>query len=152
MPSFELQLDNIAQIIKTKEKHPILFSTLDVRCAYLQIPLEIETRKHCNFSIIGGHATGTYQFQIGLYGVTDMLAGFQKAIDLTITNCDNILAYLDDILIATRGSKEEHKKHLRKILTKLNDKNLANSIENADSLANRSNGSNIILRARAPSH
>ena len=46
MPSFELQLDNIAQIIKTKEKDPILFSTLDVRCAFLKIPLEIETRNN----------------------------------------------------------------------------------------------------------
>ena len=81
-----------------------------------------------------------------------MLADFQKAIDLTITNCDNIIAYLDDILIVTVGSKEEHKKHLRKVLTKLNDKNLAILIENADSPANRSNGSNIILKARAPSH
>ena len=35
----ELMLDNIAQIVKTKEKEPSLFSLLDLPFAYSQIPL-----------------------------------------------------------------------------------------------------------------
>ena len=39
-----------------------------------------------HFSIIGAQATGTYQFQTGFYGLTDMPAEFQKAIDLTLNS------------------------------------------------------------------
>ena len=42
MSNIELVLDNIVQIIKTEEK--ILFSRLDPRYAYSQIPLDVETR------------------------------------------------------------------------------------------------------------
>ena len=58
-----------------------------------------------------------------------MPAEFQNAIDLTITNCENTFAYLDDILIVAKCSKEDHREHVHKVLTKLNDKNLAITIE-----------------------
>ena len=38
-----------------------------------------------------------------------MPAEFQKAIDLTIINCKNSYAYLDDILIITKGSIDVHR-------------------------------------------
>ena len=50
-----------------------------------------------NLSLIRGNATGTHEFQTGFYGLTDMPAEFRKAIDLTLTNCKNTYAYLDDI-------------------------------------------------------
>ena len=33
-----------------------------------------------------------------------------KAIGLTLTNCENTFAYLDDILIVTKSHKDKHKK------------------------------------------
>ena len=101
MPNFDLLLDNIAQVVKSDKSKQTLFSTLDLLYAYSQIPLDKTTRQQCNFSLIGGNATGTYQFQPGFYGLTDMPAEFQKAVDLTLTNCTNTYAYLDDILIVT---------------------------------------------------
>ena len=41
-----------------------------------------------------------------------MPAEFQKAIDLTLTNCTNTYAYMDDILIVTKGSLDVHKQKL----------------------------------------
>ena len=70
-----------------------LFSLLDLHFTYSQIPLDKITREQCNFSLIGGNATGTYQFQTGFYGFTDMPAEFQKAIDLTLTNFTKTYAY-----------------------------------------------------------
>ena len=52
-----------------------------------------------------------------------MPADFQKAIDLTLTNCKNTYAYLDDILIITTESVEKHKDTLEKVLHKLDEEN-----------------------------
>ena len=92
MPNIELLLDNIAQVVKSDKSQQTLFLTLDLWYAYSQIPLDKTTKEQCSFSIIGGHATGTYQFQTGFYGLRDMPAKFQKAIDLTLTSCTNTYA------------------------------------------------------------
>ena len=78
MPNIDVLLDNIAQSAHKGTNKPGLtyFSTIDLRYAYSQLPLDASTRTLCNFSIIGGQATGTYQFQTGFYGLTDMPAEF----------------------------------------------------------------------------
>ena len=90
--------------------------------------MDKKTREQCDFTLIGGNATGTSQFQTGFYGLTDMPAEFQKAIDLTVTNCKNTYAYLDDILIITKVSIEKHKKTLETVLHRLDEENLAISL------------------------
>ena len=129
MPNIELLLDNIAQVVKSDKSQQTLFSTLDLWYAYSQIPLHKTTKEQCNFSIIGGHATGTYQFQTGFYVLTDMPSKFQKAIDLTLTSCTNTYAYLDDILIVRKGSLDTHKRNLQSVLKKLEEENLAISLD-----------------------
>ena len=79
MPNIDLLLDNIAQVVKPDKTNQTLFTTLDLRYAYSQLPLDKTTREQCNFSLLGGNATGTYQFQTGFYGLTDMPAEFQKS-------------------------------------------------------------------------
>ena len=99
MPNIEVLLDNIAQSAQEGTNKPgtTYFSTLDLRYAYGQLPLDETTRTQCNFSIIGGRAKGTYQFQTGFYGLTDMPAEFRKAIDLTLNNEKDTFAFLDDV-------------------------------------------------------
>ena len=58
-----------------------------------------------------------------------MPAEFQKAIDLKLTNCKNTYAYLDDILIITKGTVEKHKDTLEKFIHKLDEENLAISLD-----------------------
>ena len=97
-----------------------------MRCAYSQIPLDKSIREQCNFSLIGSNARGTYKFQTGFYGLTDLPAELQKAIELTRTIYSNPYAYLDDILIVTKGSIEIHKQKLQTILKR---ENLAISLD-----------------------
>ena len=85
------------------------------------------TREQGNFSLSGGNTTGTYQIRTGFYGLTDMPAEFQKAVDLTLTNCSKTYAYLDDILIVTKGNVETQRQKLQTVLTKLDGENLATS-------------------------
>ena len=54
-----------------------------------------------------------------------MPAEFQKTIDLTLKNCSSTYAYLDDILIVTKGSIDIHKQKLQTILETLDGENLA---------------------------
>ena len=58
-----------------------------------------------------------------------MTAEFQRATDLTLTNCTNTYAYLDGILIATRGSVELYRQNLQAVQTKLDEENLAISLD-----------------------
>ena len=107
MHNIECLMDNIAQSIKqSSNEGQILFSTIDLRYTYSQIPLDEDTANQCNFNIIGGQATGTYRFNTGFYGLTDMTAEFQKAIDKTLFNLKNTFSFLDDIIIVTRKPQE----------------------------------------------
>ena len=148
MPNIDLLLDTIAQVVKSDKTKQTLFSNFDLRYAYSQIPLDQKTREQCNFSSIGGNATGTYQFQTGFYGLTDMPAEFQKAVDLTLTNSTNTYAYLDDILIVTKGSTELHQQKLKAVLDKLDEENLAIHLRNVSSLVNRLSGCDSTLIAK----
>ena len=118
MPNIDFVLDIIAQVVKSNNKQQTLLSALDLPYAYSQNPLDKPTREQCNVSLIGGNATVTYQFQTGSYGLTDMPAEFQKAIDLTLTNSLNTYACLGDSLIVTKGSIDIHKQKLQTILEK----------------------------------
>ena len=44
--------------------------------------------------------------------------------DLTLFNCSNTYAYLDDILIVTKRTIETHRQKLQTVLTKLDEENL----------------------------
>ena len=125
MPNIDLLLDNIAQVVKSDRFKQMPFSTLDLRYAYSQIALDKTTREQCSFSLIGGNATGTCQFQTGFCGLTGMLAEVQKAIDLTLTKCTNTYAYLDDIMMVTKLSVVLHQQKLQTVLTKLDEESLA---------------------------
>ena len=45
--------------------------------------------------------------------------------NLTLTNSNNTYAYLEDILIVTKGTIETHRQKLQTVLTKIDEENLA---------------------------
>ena len=53
-----------------------------------------------------------------------MPAEFQKAMDYTLIGLKNTYCFLDDILIDSKGSLEEHKHYVMKCLQRLDDENL----------------------------
>ena len=83
-----------------------------------------DTARHCNFDIICRDATGTYRFKTGFYGLTDMPAEFQKAMDYTLVGLSNTYCSLDDIIVVSKGTKESHLKYVYKCLQKLDADNL----------------------------
>ena len=125
MPNIDTLIESISQQISAPaSQNTAYFSTIDLKYAYTQLNLDANTANHCNFNIISGDMTGTYRFQTGFYGLTDMPAEFQKAMDYTLIGLKNTYCFLDDILIASKGSLEEHKNYVMKCLQRLDDENL----------------------------
>ena len=81
MPNIHELIDNVALQILEKSNGRDCFSNLNVRNAYSQVKLCDQTSKQCNFSIVGGKTTGTYQFLTGFYGLGDMPNEFQRVMD-----------------------------------------------------------------------
>ncbi len=58
-----------------------------------------------------------------------MPAEFQQAIDKVLTRTKGTHAFIDDILICTKGSQAEHLREVNKVLEKLNNANVGLIIE-----------------------
>ena len=94
-------------------------SKLDLDYAYGQLILSKDARNLCIFTVTGGDFTGYYRFLKGFYGLADIPTILQEKIDQTLENKHR--AWLDDIIIVTKGSKEQHKKELTEVLTWLDN-------------------------------
>ena len=119
MPNIDSLLQTISQTQSTAPQETAYFSTLDLQYAYSQLNLHSDTARHCNFNLVSGDMTGAYCFKTRFYGLTDMLAEFQKGIDCTIAGLTNTFCFLDDTLIESRGRIEHHLDLVRKCLIKL---------------------------------
>ena len=121
MPTIDSLIDSISQHINDSNLvENVYFSTIDLQYAYRQLNLHPKTARYCNFDIICGESTGTYRFKNGFYGLKDMPAEFQKAMDYTLIDLTNTYCFLDDILVISKGSKESNIKYVHNWLQKLN--------------------------------
>ena len=87
------------------------FTTLDLSNAYNQIQLDPSSRTYLT---INTHR-GLYQYTRLPFGVASAPAIFQKAMDVILQGIDNVICYLDDIMV-TGKTEEEHLKNLAKVL------------------------------------
>ena len=76
-----------------------------------------ETSRQCVFALTGGNFSGNYRFEKRFYGLADIRTIFQEKIDRTLEYCTP--AWLDDIVVVTRGNKQDHEKKLFDIPNKL---------------------------------
>ena len=120
MPNFDELIDGVSQIIAEKKSGNVYFTY-----AYGQVALEQKTSEQCNFSLVGGKSTGTYRFKNGFYALTSMPAEFQKVIDNLIKEFPQANAFIEDILIVSKGTKIEHIVLVEKIFKKLDVSNVA---------------------------
>ena len=119
MPNMEELISRISRKIADGNKDEIWISKLDLDYAYGQVKLSEKAKNLCIFTVTGGNFTGYYQFLKGFYGLADLPTNFQGNIDKTLKNKHP--AWLDDILIVTKGPKSEHKKELIETLKTLED-------------------------------
>ena len=60
-----------------------------------------------------GKSTGTYRFRTEFYGLTTMPAEFQRVVDAILSEFPQAHAFIDDILVVTKGTKIEHNWDIR---------------------------------------
>ena len=116
MPNME-ELSNQISVEITRDRIAQLFiSKIDLDYAYGQMKLSDETSGQCVFALTGGNFSGYYRFKKGFYGLADIPTIFQEKIDRTLEYCTP--AWLDNIIVVTRGNKQYHEKKLFDILNK----------------------------------
>ena len=81
MPNIHELVNNVAAQISNNSAGEVWFTNLDLKNAYSQLSLDNFTSSQCNFSLVGGDITGTYQFLTGFYGLGDMPNEFQRVMD-----------------------------------------------------------------------
>lgn len=74
-------------------------SSIDIKSAYWQIPLEQKRREKTAFTVAGG---GLYQFTRMPFSLHNAPATFQRFIDRVLGPEVEFFCYLDDIIIVTK--------------------------------------------------
>ena len=90
-----------------------VYSTLDLKSAYHQIPLRNDDKPYTAFEA-GGRL---HQFTRMPFGVTNGVAGFQRTLDTIIESeeLEGVFAYVDNVTICG-NDQEEHDKNLNRFL------------------------------------
>ena len=79
--------------------------------------LSEETSRQGVFAITGRNFSGYFRFKKRFYGLADIPTIFQKIFDRTLEYCTP--AWLDNIIVVTRGDKKDHEEKLIDVLRKL---------------------------------
>lgn len=90
------------------------FTTLDLSQAYLQVPLDEESRK----LVVVNTQKGLYRYTRLPYGVSSAPGIFQRLMETVLQGIPHVIVYLDDILV-TGATDEEHMKTLSLVLERL---------------------------------
>ena len=117
MPNMEELLNQISVEITKDRTKELRFSKIDLDYANGQVMLSQETSRQCVFAITGGNFSGYYRFKKGFYGLADIPTIFREKIDRILEYCTP--AWLDDIIVVTRGDQKDHEKKLFDVLRKL---------------------------------
>lgn len=107
--------------------HGINFMTLsDLASGYWQIPLHSDSRKYTAFL----YNSQMYQFCRIPFGLKTAGSAFMRAISMALGDRfkDFLTVYVDDFLIATRGSFEDHLNSVESVFTVLQEKNFTLSL------------------------
>ena len=113
-------LPRVESIVERVSKHSV-FSTIDLRSAYHQIPILDAEKPFTAFEACGK----LYQFRRIPFGVTNGVPCFQKTIDAVIEaeNLEGTYPYLDDVTVCGRDQRE-HDRNLKRFMDAVKKYNL----------------------------
>ena len=96
-----------------------VFSKLDLTSGYFQIRMDPKDEEKTGFITPFGH----YEWKVMPFGVVNGPATFQSFMNEILENTQNVLVYLDDILIYSH-TEDEHERDIRRVLQILRENKL----------------------------
>ena len=96
-----------------------IFSTLDLKSGYWQIPMHANSIAKTAFSTGDGH----FEFVKLTFGLRNAPAVFSKIMKAIFGNMPFVEIYIDDITIHSK-TFDEHIGHIKEVLTKVREHNL----------------------------
>ena len=99
-----------------KLKGSAIFSKLDARSGFFQVPLDEGSAKLTTFIT----PEGRYYYQRLPQGISSAPEIFQKTMEAILKDKENVICFFDDILIHSKNA-EDHEKHLQDALKTLED-------------------------------
>ena len=113
MPNLEELLNHSSNELTRVQNEPLWISKIDRKYAYGQIKLAEETSRQCNFVKFGGIMNGYKKFKKRFHGQSDIPTKFEEKIDRILKHQTPV--WLDDIIIVTRGIKENTEKNFTRL-------------------------------------
>jgi transposase InsO family protein len=102
-----------------KVKKASMFSVIDLKAAFHQIPLHVDSRDYTAFVT----HLGTYRFKKLPFGLANSPAIFNRIVSDVLRDIPNVLAYFDDVLVFGE-SQTDHDLALKRVEQALRDVNL----------------------------
>lgn len=93
------------------------FSSIDLQSGYWQVEMEEEDKPKTAFCL--GSNLGFWECNRMPMGLTNAPATFQRLMETALKDVPNCFAYLDDIIIYSSGSVEDHLRKLEAVFQKL---------------------------------
>ena len=109
-----------------------IFSKIDLKDAYLQLPIDEESQK----LLVINTSKGLFKYKRLPFGVSSAPAIFQRFMSQLLMNVEGVIAFLDDIFIGGE-TQEEHDERLNRVLRELQKNNVSinkKSVINTDKL------------------
>ena len=91
-----------------------VFSKLDLKHAYLQVPLDEDSKKYTTINTL----KGLFQYERLPFGIASAPSLFQRIMENLLSDIPQVSVYLDDILI-TGKDHADHLYHLHLVLQRL---------------------------------
>uniref|UniRef100_A0A913HS63 RNA-directed DNA polymerase n=1 Tax=Strongyloides stercoralis TaxID=6248 RepID=A0A913HS63_STRER len=116
LENFDYRVPNFKQVIH-KLANSEWFSTIDIKQFFLQIPLPVQSQDLIGFrDPLDG---SLYAFKRMPFGIKSATSICQRILDIILKGENNCIIYVDDILVHSPGTKEEHLKLVERIKQKL---------------------------------
>ena len=113
------------------DKESKVFSCLDLRSGFWQMPLAEDSKKYTGFTVPG---MGQYQWCRAPQGLQGCPASFSRLMDLVMTGLPNTLTYIDDVLVHSKDPAS-HLTHLRQTFQRLRRHSLKINLAKCNFLA-----------------
>ncbi|ORD93650.1 YI31B [Enterospora canceri] len=97
-------------------KDATVFTQIDLDKGFYQIKLAKQDKHKTGFVLPFGH----FQYRRVPFGMANSPRSFQRAMEEMIGDLEFVKIFVDDILVFSRNT-EEHSKHVRTVLTRLNE-------------------------------